>query len=163
MRKEYRHGSISETQVESAILTVGPEELTNSFVILVFHHTPWPETAAEGTSAAEQGAQLIQSVKKLRPSLCLTGHWHYNLKPRELADTFFCSAGSILCTKDLASNQFNIIELSVFAHQKDVFSLKQRAIRWREKEKDWHEMEEPEYLFTSRVTDRIKKYVGVQK
>lgn len=156
-KTEMNSGKISKTQVENILATVGEEEIANSFVIVVCHHTKWPDTAAQYSSDADRGARLFNHVSNLHPSLILTGHYHY-CTPVDLinnTNTLSCSSGRICNKDDPKSNQFNILELSVFAHQKDVFATKQRVLQW--KGTNWVK-KDPIFRYTNGVSEEIKEY-----
>lgn len=156
VRKTFQRGIISPEQIDNTLFTVGNEELENSFIIIAFHHTPLPSSAVNADSTAEEGTKLLNMVNKLKPHLCLTGHWHYDVKIKKEKEVIFCGAGHTIDEDDKGSNQFNIIEVAIFAHQKDIFAVKQRPFGWNNNK--WLEGDSV-IEYSLGITKKIKQYM----
>lgn len=164
--KTYRHGNISERQVQLVASLLGKEEIEKSFTILVFHHTPWGKDIDGAKDTPGAGTALLNQVKLLKPSLCLTGHWHARLEGKEHNNGWYFTAGQICWRENNGQhNQFNIIELNLFRHDKNVFLIKQRPVIW--KDNKWSEKKDEEgflklLCFSNGCSDKdvIKQYAG---
>lgn len=153
-KKQQLVGKISEGQVNSLISTTGQDEIENSFIVLVYHHPPLPVSLAEKPSAADIGARVLQNVRALHPSLCLMGHLHYSTGG-EHKNTIFLSSGNMCYSKDPTSNQFNIIEVGIFAHQKELFGIRQKLTQWVGDK--WQE-NRPSHFYTDLVPKNAQNY-----